>query len=444
MKTHITLTCGQTGETQSEVLCANCLAKLEPIPADWRLEKADDDATCTGCGGTPRPPTTSATPLQDAYRAACERVEALREMLESAETKSAEDGIGDEFDEALDARDDARQAWHDSNERRSYDLWQEGGGCESFEADGLDAAITKAKRSLADGCWDGTDEAFIAHAEITCDDGTDMRISVAVNTEAPEPTCAGDLEHSWESPVEVVGGCRDNPGTFALGGTQITSRSVCEHCGTYRVYRSESTRGQCPEEPESTRYEDADETSLTWLARQLSGSLQPDDLTDLEPVATYVATFPDGDGEGACDVTVSVGRFGNVWAVVTSDDAGGATEVQDEVWPSHDAAVEAAEDLAVGQDESDGDEDAAGYLARLLAERAAATDADGPYAVYGSTALDDSGPRPERYSDLEAARAAAALANDALRQAHPGGNLLCGYDVRTRIDGEWVPVDEES
>ena len=38
--------------------------------------------------------------------------------------------------------------------------------------------------------------------------------------------------------------------------------------------------------------------------------------------------------------------------------------------------------------------------------------------------------------------AAARLANDELRAHHPGGRLLCGYEVRVLHSGKWEEIDD--
>lgn len=48
------------------------------------------------------------------------------------------------------------------------------------------------------------------------------------------PTCTKE-RHVWIRPYESVGGCRENPGVWSLGGTIIRYRSICKHCGCIKT-----------------------------------------------------------------------------------------------------------------------------------------------------------------------------------------------------------------
>lgn len=47
-----------------------------------------------------------------------------------------------------------------------------------------------------------------------------------------EPTCLA-REHNWQSPHEIVGGCKESPGVRGHGGGVIICE-VCMHCGCER------------------------------------------------------------------------------------------------------------------------------------------------------------------------------------------------------------------
>jgi len=171
-------------------------------------------------------------------------------------------------------------------------------------------------------------------------------------------------------------------------------------------------------------------------------SLGKDDVSRWETVATYVSTYPSDDGEGACDVEVQIGETGGVWFVRSRDDAGGSDEADDTMYSTEDDAYEAAESLAAEQDESDGADNAEEYLRKATESRAGEPDTDGSWCVYWETALDDAGPRA-RYATRAQAEAAASLANDGLSKHNPGGNLLCGFEVRELVDGTWTLPEAE-
>lgn len=48
-----------------------------------------------------------------------------------------------------------------------------------------------------------------------------------------EPECS-EASHKWESPYELVGGIKDNPGVWGKGGGVIV-KEVCSHCSLMRV-----------------------------------------------------------------------------------------------------------------------------------------------------------------------------------------------------------------
>ncbi len=94
--------------------------------------------------------------------------------------------------------------------------------------------------------------------------------------EADEPQCSAS-EHAWASPVEVVGGLKENPGVFGHGGG-VRIREVCRHCGAYRItdtWYQDPTDGSVWDD-DAVWYEDADEVSLDWVHRENSGSDQED------------------------------------------------------------------------------------------------------------------------------------------------------------------------
>ncbi len=83
--------------------------------------------------------------------------------------------------------------------------------------------------------------------------------------EPEEPDCIDDDEHDWQRPIEVVGGCNENPGVYSLGGTTMTFTDVCARCGKYRTVTDRGSQRNPGEAEEETEYRDADETSLSWI-----------------------------------------------------------------------------------------------------------------------------------------------------------------------------------
>lgn len=169
-----------------------------------------------------------------------------------------------------------------------------------------------------------------------------------------------------------------------------------------------------------------------------------DTVESWDTVATFVATFPDGDTDGACDVEIQAGQgTGGQWYLRTRDDAGGCDDLDATAYDCEASAREAAEAHAAAASEAEDGEDAEGYLRRRAEERVGAPSPSGAWCAYWSTVGDESGPR-RRYATQDQAEAAVELANHDLAEAHPGGNLLCGYEVRCLVDGEWLAVDSDA
>ena len=168
-----------------------------------------------------------------------------------------------------------------------------------------------------------------------------------------------------------------------------------------------------------------------------------DNVVNWEYVASFVITFPDDGGEGACDVYVRIGETDGVWFISTCDDAGGSDDADDTAYESRDEAEAAAEAYAAERDEGDG-ESAEDYLRAADEAAAGEPDPDGDWCMYWETPLDDAGPR-ERYKTRSQAEAAAKIANATLRAANPGWNLriFCGFSVRSLVDGVWTESDED-
>lgn len=161
-----------------------------------------------------------------------------------------------------------------------------------------------------------------------------------------------------------------------------------------------------------------------------------------DTVTTYVATFDNGKREGACDVEVQIGEAYGAWFLRTADKGGGADDAEETTYDSEDEARDAAEEFAADRHEGEDGEDAQDYLARQLQKPAGEPSEDGEWCVYWSTTGDDDHV-VDMYATQDQAEAAAEIANTKLRVRHPGA-LLCGYEVRRLVDGDWVSVEEDA
>jgi len=57
--------------------------------------------------------------------------------------------------------------------------------------------------------------------------------SVTVTIQPTEPECKDGEEHDWQSPHEIVGGIKGNPGVWGRGGGVIVDEA-CMRCGCRR------------------------------------------------------------------------------------------------------------------------------------------------------------------------------------------------------------------
>lgn len=129
-----------------------------------------------------------------------------------------------------------------------------------------------ARRYVDTGDWgevDSTEWIDVYTYQKGCDaDGDEVmigRVSHTVALHPEEPDCSAGDEHDWQSPHEVVGGIEDSPGVWGHCGGVII-RTVCAHCGMYRIVDTWAQRPDTGEEGlESVRYEDPDEDSLAWV-----------------------------------------------------------------------------------------------------------------------------------------------------------------------------------
>lgn len=109
----------------------------------------------------------------------------------------------------------------------------ESGTEERIDACDLDEARERAEEWARGGDYDVEGTIWVDVAIL--DPASRERIdSVTVQIDQPEPECARGNEHDWQSPHEIVGGLRENPGVIGHGGGVIITE-VCMHCGCARI-----------------------------------------------------------------------------------------------------------------------------------------------------------------------------------------------------------------
>jgi hypothetical protein len=165
-----------------------------------------------------------------------------------------------------------------------------------------------------------------------------------------------------------------------------------------------------------------------------------------DTVATYGATYPDGDGTGACDVSIQIAEANGRWYLRTDDDAGGSDSCDATAHNDRDAAVSAAEGYAAEHDECDG-LSAAAWLeheAEAMIEAGKSDDGDYVLAHKDGTRWD-----AVRYADRDAAEGAIRAWYARTQSANPGTDIiwhLMNYPVLAMMDdaGEIeIIADEE-
>ena len=81
---------------------------------------------------------------------------------------------------------------------------------------------------------------------------------------ANEPECTNEDGHDWQSPFSIVGGIKENPGVWSLGGTKMSFYEVCSCCGMHKREKHYGSQRN-PDEQDTATYEDADEQTLAWI-----------------------------------------------------------------------------------------------------------------------------------------------------------------------------------
>lgn len=112
-----------------------------------------------------------------------------------------------------------------------YELREQGTVFNTVVADDADGALDQVELSYSD--YSGNDDepstVFVEIAAVNADDSDDSGCRT-FTLDPEEPTCPAADEHDWQSPVEIVGGLKENPGVHGHGGG-VTVSECCMHCG---------------------------------------------------------------------------------------------------------------------------------------------------------------------------------------------------------------------
>lgn len=175
-----------------------------------------------------------------------------------------------------DTLDAIREALRDSDEPRAWGLSEcpaeTGGPYTTIMATSADEALTTARDNVDRANYPIDDEGgpggtIWIDIRVRCDE-TGETASDTIQLDEPAPDCIDGQDHDWQSPYEVLGGLRENPGVWGKGAG-IIAREVCRHCGTYRVIDTWAQRRDTGEQGlETVTYEPSDDDSRAWVRAQ--------------------------------------------------------------------------------------------------------------------------------------------------------------------------------
>jgi len=205
----------------------------------------------------------------------------------------------------------------------TYEMTDVCGGEETITAESDKDAIAQTKEWLSGGEYDTTEGTVYVHGHVRRADLPDdidgvSSIPVSVVIHPDEPDCTGRDGHAWVSPVEVVHGCKENPGVYGHGGGVIITE-VCRYCGAYRVTDTWAQDEYTGEQGlRSVAYRPADDVSEAWVARQTADARawvaehDDDDVVDEDELAeifvTLIGREPDDDD-----------RANGLWSLVCAE-----------------------------------------------------------------------------------------------------------------------------
>jgi hypothetical protein len=115
---------------------------------------------------------------------------------------------------------------------RTWQLSEEGCAYETIEADSAEEALKIACDNVDRASYSEAEGTIWVDVRVTCaETGEEENGTVQLDEEEP---CCTESEHDWQSPYELLGGCKENPGVWGHGGGVII-HEVCMHCGCERV-----------------------------------------------------------------------------------------------------------------------------------------------------------------------------------------------------------------
>jgi hypothetical protein len=157
-----------------------------------------------------------------------------------------------------------RSNWTPEPQRYTYAVSVGGVVFAHVEASNLASAIEDARDEVDRSRYDTSAGPVWVDFQIVNQDDQDDRGEFTIGLDQDEPVCSAEA-HDWQSPYEVLGGLREDPGVQADGGGFVARRCCCAHCGAYYIFAQRRDTGE--EGLYEVRYQAADEASLAWVAK---------------------------------------------------------------------------------------------------------------------------------------------------------------------------------
>lgn len=219
----------------------------------------------------------------------------------------------------------------------NFNLWDiEGQVGIEVEADDWREARNEARDWARGGDWNFQpgDESIWVKVAITPldDDGEELEDDaeeISVQVDPPEPECPSGDDHRWESPYELLGGLKENPGVQGHGGGVVICE-VCVRCGCQKTTDTWAQNMATGEQGlTSVSYQEDAYDIETFLAD-----------TGVDEIAGLPEDYAEGDG-WTVKVYQAYDPFEEWYAVVTETEATETRWIQ-----GREEAMEAAEEAA--------------------------------------------------------------------------------------------------
>lgn len=154
-------------------------------------------------------------------------IEAVREAIDSL-TDEQKESDSDSVDLLERAIEDMKEWVVACDEEREWSVSEDGHEFATVTASTMKEARREARDEAGNGDYDTSNGTIFATYYLKCE-LTGETESVDVEIEPDEPECEGK-EHDWQTPYEILGGLKDNPGVWGNGGGVIM-KQVCMVCG---------------------------------------------------------------------------------------------------------------------------------------------------------------------------------------------------------------------